>query len=133
MAPEPDSARLNAGVAGLLRDSGFRVREEQHGFLRLVRAERPGCMLLAGDYDPHGTFDQAFRQFAVPIGPLRFAYRGRAAEAAPKLRPLLEYYYERELRRIGVPAGRAPIVAFAATPGCRAADLPWRRVAALPG
>ena len=132
MAPEPDGAVLNTRLAALLRESGFQVHGESHGFANLVRAERPGCTMLAGDYDPHGTFDAAYRQFAAPIGPLHFSYRGRSFESAPKLRPLLEYYGQRELRRLGFAPARNPIVAYAASPGCKADGLSWRRLGTLP-
>src|SRR4051812_32364418 len=131
-APEPDAALLNASVAGLLHESGFRVRGERHGFATLVRAERPGCTILAGDYDPHGTFDEVFRQFARPVGLLRFAYRGRSYASAPKLRPLFEYYGQRELRRLGFAPERSPIVAYAASPECDVRGVAWGRVATLP-
>jgi hypothetical protein len=131
--PEPDATRVRSGLSGLLVKSGFSVRGEPHGFAILVRAERPGCTILAGDYDPHGTFEEVFRQFARPIGPLRYAYRGRSLESAPKLRPLLEYYAQRELRRLGFAPERRPIVAYAASPRCDLRDLAWQRVATVPG
>ena len=131
-APEPDGALLQTRLADFLKESGFRVRGEPHGFAILVRAERPGCTILAGDYDPHGTFDAAYRQFAAPVGALHFAYRGRSSESAPKLRPLFEYYGQRELRRLGFVPPRNPIIAYAASPGCAADSLPWRRLDTLP-
>jgi hypothetical protein len=132
MEPAPDAALFDASVAGLLREGGFAVALESHGFAILERGRRPGCTILAGDYDPHGTFDETFRQLAAPVGPLRFAWRGRSFDAAPKLRPLLDFYVRRELRRIGMAPGRTPIVAYAASPGCDAGDLAWERVAYLP-
>jgi hypothetical protein len=132
MEPAPDAALLDAAVAGLLRADGFRVAPESHGFAILLRGRRPGCTILAGDYDPHGTFDETFRQLAAPVGPLRFAWRGRSFDAAPKLRPLLDFYVRRELRRIGMAPARTPIVAYAASPGCDLDGLAWQRVAFLP-
>jgi len=62
---------------------------------------------------------------------LRFAYRGRVYDSAPKLRPLFAYFAARELRRIGVAAPRTPIVAYAASAGCDLRGLQWQRVAVL--
>ena len=115
-----------------MRADGFRVAPESHGFAILMRGERPGCTILAGDYDPHGTFDETFRQLAVRVGPLAFAYRGRSYAAAPKLRPLLDFYVRRELRRVGMAQARTPIIAYAASPGCDAGRLAWQRLAVLP-
>ncbi|MDB5691384.1 MAG: hypothetical protein JWO81_447 [Alphaproteobacteria bacterium] len=132
-APEPDRSLFYAEAAGLLRQNGFDVSPEPHRFEILLRARSPGCTLLVGDYTPYGTFAEAFRQLAAPVGPLRFAWRGRSYERAPKLRPLLEYYGQRELRRIGLATARTPIVAFAASPGCDLSRISWQRLAILPG
>src|SRR4051794_32361974 len=63
LAPEPDATLLDARIASLLDESGFEVRRESHGFASLIRGELPRCTILAGGYDPHGTFDEVFRQF----------------------------------------------------------------------
>jgi hypothetical protein len=131
-APVPDQGLFNAEAARLLRQSGFDVSPEPHKFAILLRARRPGCDLLVGDYAPYGTFGEAFRQLAAPVGPLRFAWRGISYDRAPKLRPLLEYYGQRELRRVGLPAVRTPIVAYAASPGCDLSRISWQRLAILP-
>jgi hypothetical protein len=132
MEPAPDAGLLDARLAGLLRAGGYRVAPESHGFAILLRGQRPGCTILAGDYDPHGTFDETFRQISARIGPLRFAYRGRSAASAPKLRPLLDFYVRRELRRVGMTPARMPIIAYAASPGCGADRLAWSQLAVLP-
>lgn len=132
MEPAPDAALFDAALAGVLRVDGYRVAPESHGFAILLRGQRPGCTILAGDYDPHGTFAETFRQLAVPIGPLRFAYRGRSFDSAPKLRPLLDFYVRRELHRIGLGPARTPIIAYAAAPGCDAGRIAWARLAVLP-
>jgi hypothetical protein len=130
--PGPDQGSLNLRTADLLRAGGFTVTAEPHKFETLLRAERRGCRLLAGAYDPRGTFAEAFRQLAAPVGPLRFAYRGESYDRPPKLRPLLEYYSQRELRRIGLAPALTPIVAYAATPGCEVGAIAWQRLAVVP-
>ena len=127
--PEPeDRAEDSAATAAeMLHAAGFETR-----LVRLVRsprivtvAERPGCRIVAGFYPPHSTFRDVWQNLASPVGRLRFAWRGRLYEDEPKLGSLFDFYRWRELRRIGVPADRSPVIAVASSPGCPADILPW--------
>ena len=130
--PTPDPRRFAAAAAEALRGDGFATAFEPRPLGILVYARRGDCRLMAGDYTPYGTFAEVFAARAVPLGPLRFVYRGEAYARAPKLVPLLDFYLWREQRRLGHAAPRHPIVAFAASAGCDAASPDWSRLAALP-
>jgi hypothetical protein len=128
-APELSLAPFRQEGARLLRAKGYRVRVDPAGPLR---GSKSGCRVLLGDYSPYGTFADLYREMARPIGPLHFAYRGERYAEAPKLRPLIELYVEREFRRLGWRVRRHPIAAVAATPGCGVDEDGWQGLASLP-
>lgn len=131
-APEPDGRRLAVEAAAMLGGQGFVTAFEQRPLGTLVHGRRGDCRLLVGDYTPYGTFADIFAARARPVGPLRFVYRGAFYARAPKLVPLTEFYIYRELRRIGIPARRRPLIAVAASPGCDLRMFDWQGLAALP-
>jgi hypothetical protein len=128
--PEPDLGPFRQAGAQLLRAQGYSVWKDPAGPLR---GRRGACHVLLGDYTPYGTYADVYAEMARPVGPLRYAYRGRRYDRAPKLRPLLEYYVERELRRVGYRLPRHPIAAFAVTPGCALDAGAWRSLSSLAG
>ena len=126
-APGPDPVAAATAAAAVLTRAGFEAR-----LLRtprspgvLVAASLGECRLLAGDYPPHGTFAAVYRDLAAPLGPLRYAYRGKLGSRVPKLAALTQFYRWRELRRIGVSARRAPVIAIAAGGTCDLARVDW--------
>jgi hypothetical protein len=130
--PDANSALFLAAGAAALRAAGFDVVEERRPSGTILRGREGSCRLLLGEYDPHGTFDQRYRELAAPIGRLRFAWRGRVYGEVPKVRALAGFYLWRELRRVRIAAPRAPLAAWAASPGCDTRRLDWRRLASLP-
>lgn len=128
-APELSIAPFRQEGARLLRAKGYTVWVDPAGPLH---GRKGTCRVLLGDYSPYGTFADLYREMAGPIGPLHFAYRGARYVRAPKVRPLIEFYVERELRRLGRRVRRHPIAAFAATPGCDPDDSDLQRLASLP-
>jgi hypothetical protein len=128
--PEPSLDPFRAAGARLLGAQGWSVWKDPAGPLR---GRRGGCRVLLGDYSPYGTFADVYAEMARPIGPLRFAYRGARYERAPKLRPLVEFYLGREVRRLGYRVPRHPIAAFAVTRGCALDERGWQGLSTLAG
>lgn len=128
-APDPGLDAFRQAGAAVLRAQGFAVWKDSAGPLR---GRKGRCAIVLGDYSPYGTFADLYAEMARPVGPLRFAWRGATYGRAPKLRPLIEYYVEREFRRVGIALARHPIAAFAITPGCRLDPGGWQRLASLP-
>ncbi|HMJ92698.1 MAG TPA: hypothetical protein VK472_01225 [Allosphingosinicella sp.] len=120
---EPDNVLFAARAEAALRGAGFETKRVKRPMGLLVYGEGGGCRAMIGEYAPHGTFADTLAKRAAPIGPLRFAWRGRVYGEAPKLMPLAAYYLRRELLRIGLDAPRAPIAAVALTPGCTLLDV----------
>ena len=132
---DPDPHTAAASAERMLTSAGFdaRIVETSRSPRVFVEARRGQCRMIAGEYPPHSTFRDVYLDLAAPIGPLRFAHRGRLLDREPKVLGLWDFYRWRELRRIGVAAPRNAIIAVAASSGCHAETLPWSEVAALPG
>jgi hypothetical protein len=128
--PDPNLGPFRAAGARLLRAQGFSVWKDPAGPLRGMRG---GCRVLLGDYSPYGTFADLYAEMARPVGPLRYVFRGEVYERPPKLRPLMEFYVERELKRVGYVPRRHPVAAVAVTPGCVLDAAGWRSLATVDG
>jgi hypothetical protein len=127
---EPSLDPFRAAGARLLRAQGYTVWRDPAGPLR---GRKGGCRVLLGDYSPYGTFAEVYAEMARPVGPLHYAYRGAPYDGAPKLRPLVEFYVEREFRRLGLRMSRHPIAAFAVTPGCALDAGGWQGLSGVAG
>ncbi|HEX8655028.1 MAG TPA: hypothetical protein VF693_07385 [Allosphingosinicella sp.] len=134
-APEPDPRAPAEAARAVLAQAGFRTRILQLDRSPRILAEgvRGRCRILAGDWPPHGTFADVYRDLGSGLGELRYVRRGSVTSAPPKLRALLEFYLWREQRRIGVAAARAPIIAVASTPDCEVESLGWAQAARVSG
>lgn len=130
--PGADPRVFDRAALAMLRDAGFEASSETRGFGTLLHGARGTCLLILTEYEPHGTFAQRYRELAAPVGPLRFAWRGRVYAAPPRAAVLARFYLWRELRRVRIAAARAPLAAWAASPGCDLRTLDWRRLASLP-
>ena len=130
--PPPDEGLFATRAAALLESSGFAASSERRPLGMAVYGTRGNCRLMVREYDAHGTFAQSHAQVARRVGPLRFVYRGTISDHAPKLMPLTEYFVARELRRIGLPVPRAPILAVSATDGCSLDAVRWDELSTLP-
>lgn len=123
--PLPDERLFASQVSRFLEREGYATAAELRPLGMMVTARRGGCRLAIRDYPPHGTLAQVYARLARPVGPLHFIYRGRVTDRAPKLLPLVEYFIGREMRRLGIAAPRAPILAVAASRGCEITRLRW--------
>ncbi len=86
---------------------------------------------MIAEQDPRGTFTDLLAVFGRPFGPLRYVWRGALHDAVPR-GATVEYYLQRELRRLGSAPERHPVFAVAAGPDCAVERLPWTGIAALP-
>ena len=130
--PRPDQQLFASQVFRFLEREGYTTAAELRPLGMMVTARRDGCRLAIRDYPPHGTLAQVYARLARPVGQLRFVYRGRVSDRAPKLLPLIEYFIGRELRRMGIAAPRAPILAVAVSRGCDITRLRWGTISTFP-
>ena len=131
-APVPDAGLFAARVEAHLQAGGFETRRLRRPFGNLIFARDADCRMMVSDYRPHGTLADALTSYGRAVVPLHYVWRGDRCEAAPKLLPLTEFFMERELRRLGFSPQRHPILAVAASEGCRADRIDWTPLASLP-
>jgi hypothetical protein len=129
--PPADAALFGATVEGMLRQSGFETGRRGHALGIIVYGRAGGCGLMIAEQDPRGTFTELLAVFGRPFGPLRYVWRGEILDTVPRA-ATVEYYVQREFRRVGGAPERHPIFAVAASPDCALDRLPWTRIAALP-
>ena len=131
--PSPDPIRTADALAQVLAQSQYETRivRTRGAPGQLVEAWSGDCRLLAGDYPPYDTFADVYGMLARPLGSLRYVYRGSLVTKPPKFRALFDFYLWREMRRIGLPQRRAPVIAIAATPACDLTRIDWRQTATL--
>jgi len=126
-APEPDPRGPAEAARDVLARAGFstRILELDRSPRILAEGVRGRCIILAGDWPPHGTFADVYRNLGSRLGTLSFVRHGSVTSEPPKLRALAEFYLWREQRRIGIAAARAPVIAVASTPDCDVQSLGW--------
>jgi hypothetical protein len=126
-APEPDPRGPAEAARIVLAQAGFttRIVELDRSPGILAEGVRGRCHILAGDWPPHGTFADVYRNLGSRLGDLRFISQGSVTREPPKLRALIEFYLWREQRRIGIAAAREPVIAVASTPDCDVESLGW--------
>lgn len=129
--PLPDTILSGATAQAMLRANGFATSSRRHALGTIVYAQRDGCRLMIAEQDPRGTYAEFLAVLGRPFGPLHYVWRGAVMEAVPR-GATVEYYLQRELRRLGGAPERHPVFAVAASPDCAVARLPWTRIAALP-
>ena len=131
--PAPADPGLFALTAAqMLADGGFQTEVWQRPMGPVLLGRRGDCRVLVAEYSPYGTFAPVLARFAAPIGPLHYLWRGQTYDRAPKVAPLMLFYLQRELRRIGIGVARSPIVAVGASPGCALDGVDWGRLESLP-
>jgi len=130
-AAAPDADFFNARAEALLRGQGYSVARDQRPFATLLFASHGGCRLLVAEYPPNGTLAEALTVNGRRIGPVHYIWRGETYATAPKLVPLLEFYLQRELQRIGFAPARQPILFVSAAQDCPAPAIDWSPLATL--
>ena len=115
--PAVDGRRFLADLGTALSREGFAVSVQGSRMRRIV-AERGDCRIKARYYPPHGTLQDAIEDLGRGIGPTRYVYRGEWRSTPPKIRPLMEFYLQRELARAGIAIPMPAIAAVSASPAC---------------
>lgn len=114
--PQEDIAGYLVAVSADLRADGFEATIDPRQF---VVAERGACRMKVRDMQPMGVLRTTYERLGADFGPSRYAWRGAWRDPPPKYGPLLHYYIQRELARIGVTIPRPSITSVAAGPACR--------------
>lgn len=120
-----------AAAETMLMTAGYQTHRTVTGLGTLVRGQRGACRIMLTEYPPHGTTAEVVNGWSRRTGPLMFAWQGSLRDEAPKLQPLLTFYVQRELRRLGFHPSIKPVIAVAASAACDLDRLPWSELARI--
>lgn len=116
-SPMDDSAGALRSLASNLQASGYTVQLELAKRTR-VTATRDSCRMVIRLLDPHATNRQATLERLSTEGRVAYIWQGSMQDSLPRFRPLLDFYWERELARLGLAASRQPVWIAALGPTC---------------
>jgi len=126
---EQDQAILGhtfaSAVVQQLSQAGFTTKVQQWPTGVAVQAQRGACRMWVRESSPHGTMRNIYDELAKPLGPLRFIYRGASFKEPPKLNPMLRFFFNREMARVGIATSRSPIYAVASSAACNISSIRW--------
>ncbi|MEO6359887.1 MAG: hypothetical protein ABIO43_04835 [Sphingomicrobium sp.] len=108
-----------------LSQAGFTSNVEQWPTGVAIQAQGGACRIWVRESTPHGTMRNVYDELAKPLGKLRFVYREAISEDPPKLDPMLRFFFNREMARLGVKVSRSPIYAVASSSACDIHSIQW--------
>ncbi len=108
-----------------LSQAGFTTNVERWPTGVTIQAQEGACRMWVRESSPHGTMRNIYDELAKPLGPLRFIYRGATFEEPPKLDPMLRFFFNREMARLGIKTSRSPIYAVASSSVCDLHSIQW--------
>jgi hypothetical protein len=121
VAVEEDQRAATLALASALASHGYAVTADRPD-LPIVQAQRNGCRFTARVLDSHGTYRDT-ELLKLPRGwTVHYVWRGGIDASLPRIGPLAVYYFARELARVGLAAGRTPVVMLSVQPGCALPD-----------
>jgi len=129
---QADDSRLARDMVTMLRGQGFRAVAVPHHLFSHALAEKGACRLMAANAPATGYLRTRFAEAAATVGPTLYFYRGPGLGGFPRFRPVVEEYLQHWGYRIGLVVPRAPVIAIAASPGCRPDALPWASLRVWP-
>lgn len=121
----PDISALQSQMAGRLRAGGLVRLPAVSPRAAAIRAGRGACRMMALNMEPEGHLTTWFSDRAATIGPATYHYRGVPSREFPRFWPPIEAFVQQAGFRLGLNIPRAPVIAVAATPACRAYPIDW--------
>lgn len=130
--PRADPDLFSRTAGSVLREAGMVTSVSRVGSGVYTYGRRDGCLMMVAERDAYGTFADRIAQFARPVGPMRYVWRGRTHDAFPKAAVLTDFLVHREIVRLGFNPKRHPVVAVAANGGCGDVRPDWTPLRSLP-
>lgn len=121
----PDEARFQAEIGAKLEQRGFDLRPITITNAPALLATNGACEMLVGNVQPRGYQRDRYAQWAEPIGPLRYFYRGEWSNDIPRVRPVVQSRLDRIVHGLGRQTTTAPVIAVATSRGCSADPIDW--------
>jgi hypothetical protein len=94
----------------------------------MIRAQTASCSLKIVQLAPNGSNRDLFRSLAAGADRAFVVFRGKVYVQQPIFWTVLDDFWVRHLRELGVTTHSAPVIAVAASSSCDAERIPWNEL-----
>ena len=91
----------------------------------MIRAQTASCSLKIVQLAPNGSNRDLFRSLAGAADRAFVVFRGKVYAQQPILWTVLDDFWVRHLRELGLTTHTIPLIAVAANSSCEAEQIPW--------
>jgi hypothetical protein len=96
----------------------------------IIRMNKASCRLQIAKLAPGGADRELVRSFATSADHFFVVFRGRTYAQQPVLWTVLDYFWSRLLRELGLIRHITPIIAVTANSACDTERVPWEKLTA---
>lgn len=120
-----DPTEVQTAIVEFLVGQQFdvRVTNETIEYTPIVEARRPTCRLQVVRVSPLGHQMDLVRKASAKYEHIFYVFRGSVYQEQPVRQTLVNYFWFRSLRELGLATRVPPVLAVATT--CAAEQLPW--------
>jgi hypothetical protein len=101
------------------------VTEQIVNDMPIIRANIAACRLQIAKLGPDGADSEFVRSLAAGADRFFIVFRGRAYTQQPILWTVLNYFWSKPLRELGLIRRITPVIAVTANSACDAERIPW--------
>jgi hypothetical protein len=125
--PADNPNDLKDGLVEFLKRNHFSVvvTDEMVNYMPIIEATAPLCRLQIARLFPDGSNRDLIKNLTIGTDRLFIVFRGTVYAQQPILWTVLNYFWSRFLRELGLIRHITPIIAVTANSSCDAERLPW--------
>ncbi|MCS3898648.1 hypothetical protein M2171_007781 [Bradyrhizobium japonicum USDA 38] len=101
------------------------VTDEMVNYTPIIRATRASCHLQVATLSPNGSDRDLIQHLAAGFDRSFVVFRGTVHATQPVLWTVLDYFWSRFLRELGLTEHITSILSVALNSSCNAEQLPW--------
>jgi hypothetical protein len=101
------------------------VVKDDMNIMPIIEANAGSCQLRIARFTPDGSNRVLIQRLAVGTDRLFIVFRGRVFTRLPIMWTVINYYWSRFLRELGLIRHITPVIAVASNSSCNAEGLPW--------
>jgi hypothetical protein len=135
IAIQPDNQDyLNEHLIKFFERNHFNVvvTDEIVNYTPIIRATTASCRLQIARLTPDGSNRDLIQHLAAGTDRSFIVFRGTVYTQQPILRTVLDYFWSRFLRELGLVRHITPVITVAENSSCNAERLPWGELQGLP-
>ena len=108
------------------------VTDEMVNYTPIIRATTASCQLQVASLTPDGSNRDLIRHLAAGTDRSFVVFRGAVYTEQPIFWTVLDYFWSRFLRELGLVGHVSPVIAVAENLSCNAKRLPWGELQGTP-